>query len=178
MHLTRRTVIKASLALAACSLAPSLGLASRSGAARALHFHNTHTGESLKTVYWEKGAYNPGALKEIAHVLRDHRTNEIHPIDTRLLDLLTGLHRRIGSTKPFEVISGYRSARSNIMLQESTSGVATLSQHLLGKAIDVRLADRPLAHLRDMAWDMQKGGVGYYPASDFVHLDTGKVRRW
>jgi len=178
MNLTRRNVIKASLALAVCGMAPSFARASLPDTARKLHFYNTHTGESLAAVYWEKGEYNSEALKDIAYVLRDHRTQDMSPIDPHLLDILTDLHQRLGSSRPFEVISGYRSPRSNAMLHEHSNGVAVNSLHMYGQAIDIRLADRSLSHLRNAAWDMQRGGVGYYPASNFVHMDTGRVRRW
>ncbi len=158
-------------------MAPSFAHASLP-ASRKLHLYNTHTGESLKTVYWEKGAYIPEALTHINRVLRDHRTGDIRPMDTSLLDLIELLHRRMGSKKPFEIISGYRSPRSNAMLYEHTSGVAVNSLHMYGRAIDIRLSDRHTKHLRDMAWNLQLGGVGYYPASNFVHVDTGAVRNW
>jgi uncharacterized protein YcbK (DUF882 family) len=177
MQLTRRSVIKASFAALLCGAAPSFAYASLP-ASRRLYFHNTHTGERLKTVYWEKGAYIPGALHDIAHVLRDHRNGEVKPIDTSLLDLIELLHRRMRSSRPFEVISGYRSPSSNAMLYANTEGVAYNSLHMYGRAIDIRLPGRATSSLRDAAWNLQLGGVGYYPHSDFVHVDTGTVRRW
>ena len=162
-----------------CSLLPSFAVASYASApSRSLAFYNTHTGETLKTVYWEKGFYIVDSLREVNHVLRDHRTNEAKAMDTDLLDLLYVLHQRIESGKPFEIISGYRSPKSNMQLHEHSNGVAFKSLHMEGKAIDIRLQDRPLKNLRAMAMQLQQGGVGYYPGSDFVHVDTGAVRYW
>jgi len=178
MEYTRRHLIKASLAFAAVSAVPAFARASLPDFSRSLHFYNTHTGESLKTVYWEQGTYISEALGDINHILRDHRTGDVKPIDPQLLDVLFKLHARMQSRKPFEIISGYRSPYSNAMLHERSHGVAKNSLHMQGKAIDIRLIDRPLTALRDAAIAMQQGGVGYYAASDFVHVDTGRIRRW
>jgi uncharacterized protein YcbK (DUF882 family) len=178
MQFTRRHIIKASLGLALTGMMPSLARASLAFAPRRLHFHNTHTGESLKTIYWENGSYQGGALQEIAYVLRDHRNNTVHEIDPRLLDTLSIIHDQMGSKKPFEVISGYRSPESNALLHAHSNGVAKDSMHLYGKAIDIRLTDRRLKDIQDCAISLQEGGVGYYPSSNFVHVDTGAVRQW
>ena len=103
---------------------------------------------------------------------------EVHPIDPALLDLLHGLADLSGSTKPYQMISGYRSPATNEMLRHQSEGVASGSLHMKGQAIDIRLADVPLAKLRNAALAVRRGGVGYYPASDFVHVDTGRVRAW
>lgn len=145
---------------------------------RNLTLVNLHTQETLNCCYWRAGAYLPDALADVAKVLRDHRTGEVHPIDPRLLDLLTQLSGRLGAGRPFEVISGYRSPETNAKLHAKSSGVATRSLHMDGKAIDVRLPGVPLTKLRDVALDLQAGGVGYYPTSNFVHVDVGRVRRW
>lgn len=145
---------------------------------RALGFFNTHTAEILKATYWRDGAYDKGAIGDINQILRDHRTGEVHPIDVPLLDLLVDLHRKLGSGKPFEIISGYRSPKSNATLASASGGVAKKSLHMQGKAIDIRLRDVALKTLRAEAVAMQKGGVGFYPKSDFVHVDTGRPRQW
>lgn len=145
---------------------------------RALGFYNTHTGETLKATYWANGRYDKGALKDINFILRDHRTNEVMPIDLQLLDLLTELHRRTRSNQAFQIISGYRSPQSNALLASESGGVAKKSLHMQGKAIDIRLADVDLSDLRGTAMAMKQGGVGYYPKSAFVHVDTGRVRAW
>ena len=145
---------------------------------RAVAFNNLHTGEKLKVDYWVEGRYVPDALHEVNHVLRDYRNDEVHQIDPKLLDLLNHLHRRLDSAAPFQVISGYRSPQTNAMLHKRSHGVATHSLHMKGMAIDIRLPDRKLADLHNTALAMKAGGVGYYPKSDFVHVDVGRVRRW
>jgi uncharacterized protein YcbK (DUF882 family) len=148
--------------------------------ARSLALHNLHTGERLTTDYWVRGAYQADALAAINHVLRDFRTGDVHAIDPTLLDLLVRLHGRLESGAPFEVVSGYRSPATNAMLraEHEHSGVAAKSLHMEGQAIDIRVADRPLALLHKAALIEQEGGVGYYPDLDFVHVDVGRVRRW
>jgi uncharacterized protein YcbK (DUF882 family) len=128
--------------------------------------------------YWLKGQYLPDAMAEINRVLRDFRTHEVYPIDPKLIDLLNELHRNLGSQEAFHVISGYRSPASNSALQGTSDGVATKSLHMQGMAIDIRLPDREIADVHRAALALQAGGVGYYPASDFVHVDVGHVRRW
>lgn len=145
---------------------------------RRVAFHNLHTGESLSAVYWEQGAYVPGALSEVNHVLRDYRSGDVHPIDPRLLDLLDTLSAKVETRTPFHVISGYRSPRTNAMLHARSSGVAKNSLHMKGLAIDIRLDDVDLARLHQAALGLRSGGVGYYPGEDFVHVDVGPVRQW
>jgi len=146
---------------------------------RALGFVSTHTNEKITATYWRDGVYDKGALKDINYALRDFRTGDVAPIDPHLLDLLVELHRRAGSRKAFQVISGYRSPRTNAMLvSASNGGVAKRSLHMEAKAIDIRLYDVALSDLRRTALGMKAGGVGYYPKSDFVHVDTGRVRQW
>ncbi len=146
--------------------------------ARFLAFDNLHTGETTKLTYWEKGRYIKGALAEINYILRDHRTNEVARIDKELLDQLFVLHKKLGSRAPFQVISGYRSPKSNAKMHEHSKGVAKKSMHVEGKAIDIRLQDKDLIYIRNAALSLNAGGVGYYPQSQFVHVDTGRVRHW
>ena len=147
---------------------------------RRLAFYNTHTGESVDVVYWSDGHYVPEALEQIDRVLRDHRTNEVQEIDRRVLDLLFELRVRLKTDQPYHVISGYRTPESNAYLRgrSPASGVAQFSQHMLGRATDVRLPGEKIEAIRDAALKMRRGGVGYYPASDFVHVDVGRVRHW
>lgn len=146
--------------------------------ARRLSFESLHTGERLSTVYWADGQYLPGAMDEVSWVLRDHRTNVSHPIDPRLLDLLAALDNGFGGGATFQVISGYRSPETNKMLVAASGGVARGSLHLQGQAIDIRVPGVRLASLRDAAMSLKAGGVGFYARSDFVHVDTGRVRYW
>ncbi len=145
---------------------------------RSLSFYNTHTGESLTATYWCQGSYIPQALAEINHVLRDHRTGEVKNIDPDLLDLLHTLHGRLKSSEPFHLISGYRSPKTNAFLRQHSSGVAQKSLHTCGKAVDIRLPDRNLNTMLQAAVALKGGGVGYYPKSDFIHVDVGRVRYW
>lgn len=141
-------------------------------------FRNAHTAESFSGVYRVGDKYMPEAFERINYVLRDFRTNEVKMMDPRLIDLLFVLHYESGSSKPFEIISGYRSPKTNAMLRRASTGVARRSMHMEGKAVDLRLADTRLSYLRKVAVDLQIGGVGYYPRSNFIHIDTGRVRQW
>lgn len=145
---------------------------------RTLGFVNTHTNEKILATYWRDGAYDKGALKDINYVMRDHRTGEVAKMDPQLLDLLVELHRQTGSRKAYEIISAYRSPKTNAMLAANSGGVAKHSMHMEAKAVDIRLYDVALKDVRDTAIGMKAGGVGYYGKSNFVHVDTGRVRRW
>jgi len=147
---------------------------------RELSFYHTHTGKRLNVVYAREGRYVPSALEEINNFLFDFRTGDAAEMDPELLDLIYDVREALGSNGAYQVVSAYRSPKTNEMLRGKSgkSGVAKKSQHLLGKAIDVRLEGVKTAKLRDQAIAMKRGGVGYYEASDFVHMDTGRVRRW
>jgi uncharacterized protein YcbK (DUF882 family) len=179
--LGRRRVLAFGLGAAALALSPlkgALAALPQSGT-RALSLVSTHTNEHISAIYWRDGVYDKGALKDINYVLRDFRTGDVAPIDRHLLDLLVELHHRTGSRKAFQIISGYRSPKTNAMLvAASDGGVAKRSLHMEAKAIDIRLGDVALSDLRQTALGMKAGGVGYYKKSDFVHVDTGRVRQW
>jgi uncharacterized protein YcbK (DUF882 family) len=147
---------------------------------RELSFYHTHTGKRLDVVYWQDGKHVQSALDDINNFLSDFRTGDIVDMDPTLLDLIYDVRDSLGSDGTYQVISAYRSPKTNEMLRgkNATSGVARKSQHLLGKAIDVRLEGIETTRLRDAAIGLQRGGVGYYEQSDFVHMDTGRVRRW
>jgi uncharacterized protein YcbK (DUF882 family) len=147
---------------------------------RRLSFWNTHTREELDIVYWVGGDYVEDALEAIDSILRDHRTGEVAKVDRDLLDLLSALRTRLGTTEPFHIISGFRSPASNEYLRGRSpqSGVASKSQHLNGKAVDIRVPGQDLADVRAAAIALARGGVGFYPESDFVHVDVAKVRSW
>jgi uncharacterized protein YcbK (DUF882 family) len=175
----RRRFLGAAAALLA---APALVTSGRVEAAvpdlRTLAFAHTHTGEEISLSYASGRSYLADALARLEWFLRDFRNGETHPIDPRLFDQLHQLAAITGTKARFQVISGYRSPATNHALRARGGGVAERSLHLDGRAIDVRLADVPLADLRDAALSMRAGGVGYYPGSQFVHIDTGPVRRW
>jgi len=128
--------------------------------------------------YRRGGRYDRRALQAIDHILRDHRTGEVLPMDTGLLDLLHTLRKKLNTDEPFHVISGYRSLRTNDMLRARGRGVSRGSMHLVGKAVDIRVPGCRLAALRDAALAEKAGGVGFYPGPDFVHVDVGRVRHW
>ena len=174
----RRTVIGLALTglVATATVAPPADV--RAADARQLSFFHTHTQQSLDVVYYQNGEYVDSALDEIDRFLKDFRTGDVAEMDPKLLDTLYDLRNELGSDETFEVISAYRSPKTNEMLRGKSGGVARNSQHLLGNAIDVRLRGIKTVNLRDKALEMQRGGVGYYQKSDFVHLDTGRVRRW
>jgi uncharacterized protein YcbK (DUF882 family) len=140
-----------------------------------LSFYHTHTGETLKI---NLKAKNRLTMRNVCRFLRDFRTGEVHTIDPQLLVILSKIQKLSGSKGTFEVISGYRSAATNRMLATRYSGVAKRSLHMAGRAIDIRLTDLASCDLHDIACSLKEGGVGYYPESDFVHIDTGRVRYW
>lgn len=175
-HSTRVPHIILGSALIAGLIAP----ASRAYIAeeRQLSFYHTHTQASLHVTYAKDGEYVDSALEEINEFLSDFRTGGEVDIDPDLLDLIYDVRASLDSSGTFEVISAYRSPETNEMLRSKSNGVARNSQHVLGKAIDVRLRDVATTNLRNAAISLQRGGVGYYEGSDFVHIDTGRVRRW
>jgi uncharacterized protein YcbK (DUF882 family) len=177
IHLDRRGFLRGLGAAAAGLTASRAALAGGSGR-RALSFVHTHTGEQLSTVYYEAGAYVVPALQRVNQLLRDFRTDTLYPIDPGVLDRLYLLQAASGSDEPFQVICGYRSPATNQALRHASSGVAEHSLHMEGRAIDVRLPGIDTARLALLARSQQGGGVGYYHVSDFVHVDTGRVRIW
>ena len=162
----------------AVTLLPAGALWAKSAPTRTLSFVHTHTGERLASTYLRDGRYVPEELARINYVLRDFRTGEVKAIDPGVLDILADLRTLAAGDEAYEVICGYRSASTNAMLRARSSGVAEHSLHLEGRALDVRLPGVPTAQLRDLALGMNRGGVGYYAASDFVHLDNGRIRHW
>jgi uncharacterized protein YcbK (DUF882 family) len=175
-RLHRRGFLRAAGAAGALLLLPArLRAAARP---RSLSLHNLHTGERLSVVYREGGRYRRDALAQVDHLLRDHRTGEVHPIAPALLDLLCDLRETVGGRHAFEVISGFRSQATNDLLRAHGEGVALHSFHLLGAAADVRLPGLDTRMLRRAALSLARGGVGYYRGPDFVHVDVGPVRSW
>lgn len=148
---------------------------------RELSLHNLHTGDrTAKALFWAEGDYIADGLAEMNYVVRDWRKNEVIDLNPEVYDLLFALKQRVGDEISYDVISGYRSPDTNAALRgkRASSGVAKKSLHMVGDAIDIRVPGVKLAHLRDLAWELKMGGVGYYPKSDFIHVDVGRVRRW
>jgi len=181
-ELSRRRFLRAGLGTCAV-LALPMGASAAHAAIRRpfekkLSFLNLHTGERTQATFWANGRYIPESMRAINHVLRDHRTGDRRPIDPQLFDLLHLLQHKLGTKQEFHVISAYRSPATNAKLAEQSGGVAKNSMHTHGKAIDIRLPGRKLSDIRAAAMSLQMGGVGYYPSSNFVHLDTGNFRYW
>lgn len=180
----RRSFLKVGLLGAAtacaCALAPARALAAlgREPAMKEIAFHNLHTDEKLRLTFWKDGAFDRSALARIDRILRDHRTGEVHPIAANLIDLLHDLSLRLRTDKPFEIISGYRSPKTNAMLAKASGGVAKRSLHMDGLATDIRVTGISLRRIQTEALFLSRGGVGFYPQSDFVHVDIGRPRRW
>ena len=177
--LSRRLFLGAGIGtFAGLLMASPLQAAVRAMPERALRLYNIHTGEWLKTVYWADGRYIARSLTQINALLRDHRSGDTHPIDPHLLDLLAATHRRLGNKGAIHIVSGYRSPATNAMLASSTDGVAQGSLHMSGKAVDIRIPGANTRTVGRAAKSLKGGGVGTYPGSKFVHLDTGRVRYW
>ena len=178
MDLQRRQVLIGGLAGLAGLAGMRPSAAASALEANRLSFYHIHTAETLSVAYREHGVIVPDAIAAIDHLLRDFRTGEAHNIDVDLLDTLSLLHEASGRRGRFEIISGYRSPRTNAALRAATSGVAEKSLHIHGRAIDVRSTGLATSELRDAALELARGGVGYYRQSNFVHLDTGAFRSW
>jgi uncharacterized protein YcbK (DUF882 family) len=157
---------------------PSRGAPQSEPRSKRIALLNLHTDERLEIEYFHDAAYAPDALAAIARVLRDFRTGEQHTIDPQLMDYLVDVAASVGAAPDFSVISGYRSPQTNERLHERSRGVALHSLHMQGRAIDVRLPKIDCRDLAACAQGLRRGGVGYYRASDFVHLDTGNFRTW
>ncbi len=170
--------LSASMGMATAFTMPNAYAKATATPERKIAFKNLHTGEEIKTTYWVEGEYLMNELEDINRLLRDHRTDEITQIDPFLLDQLVQLQEQLGSHKAFDVISGYRSPKSNDALRQTSSGVAKKSFHTLGKAIDIRLPGYGTNDLFRAACSLKSGGVGRYAKTGFIHMDTGPTRNW
>ena len=177
-HTSRRRFLQLGLGTTASLAMPSAFANILAEPERKLALLNLHTGESINATYWAEGQYQTSELHAISRVLRDHRTGDSYDMDNNLIDMLNLLHHKVDGKQEFHVISGYRSPKSNAQLRKNSSGVAKKSFHMQGRAIDIRLPGRDLSALRSAALDLKTGGVGYYPKSGFIHVDTGHVRQW
>ena len=180
---TRRAVLQAGFAAGSLIITPQALYAATSKIAlpdeRELSVISTHTNERATATYWREGKLHRDGMREINHVLRDHRSGDIIGMDPKLMDFLYELKCAAGCNEPFHIISGYRSPATNAMLRgKSNGGVAKKSWHMQGRAIDIRVPGVKTSELRNLAVELKRGGVGYYASSDFVHIDTGPVRRW
>ena len=145
---------------------------------RELSFLNLHTGERLRAEYVHNGQVVPSAMRAISVLMRDHYNDKIHPIDQHLLDIANVLQSHVGNRSAINVVCGYRSPETNAWMHEASAGVAAHSMHIEGRAMDIRMPGVRLASLKKAAIALKMGGVGYYPHDDFVHIDSGEVRKW
>src|SRR5271166_1438806 len=177
------TISRASVAavLVAAWLAPnSTESAVADGDTRTVVLSNSHTNESGSFTYMVNGVYDEATLDKLNWFLRDWRLNEPTKMDPHLFDIVWEVYRESGSQQPIDVLSGYRSPQTNAMLRRRSRQVAEHSQHMEGRAIDAHFIDVGTARIRDIAMQMQSGGVGFYPtgATPWVHIDSGSVRYW
>ncbi|MGB1077767.1 MAG: YcbK family protein [Bdellovibrionales bacterium] len=181
-NVDRRLFLKGGLALSATALISTVGVtpvfAAPKNGRYEFSIHNMHTGESYTGVYRVGNEYLPDAFEGINKTLRDHRSGEVFPIDPRVIDIAAAVHRMSGSRKEFQVLSGYRSPKTNNKLRKKSGGVAKQSLHMSGQAMDLKLPDVSTTRLRELAIKLKAGGVGYYPRSGFVHVDSGQFRTW
>ena len=181
LSITRRGLLGA-FAATAITAAPTFtnaaGLLRGAGDIRRLKMVSPRTGEKIDTIYWIEGDYIKDAVREITLFMRDWRTNDIMPIDTRTIDIMAAAHNLMDVDEPYMMLSGYRSPQTNAMLRRRSSGVAKNSRHLRGQAADLRLRSRSVNQIYRAAMTCHGGGVGKYSGSNFVHMDCGPVRSW
>ena len=178
---TRRALLGAFAAtavVAAPTYSKAAGFLRGGGDIRRIMMYSGRTGERIDMIYWVEGDYIKDAIREVNFFMRDWRTNDVKNIDIRAVDLMAAAHRLMDCTEPYNLISGYRSPKTNAMLRSRSSGVAKNSRHLRGQAADLRLSTRSVSQMARAAAACKAGGVGRYTRSNFVHMDCGPVRTW
>ena len=160
------------------SIGSSAGFFSKAGDIRRIKFQNSNTGERVNTIYWIEGQYVQEALDEINYFMRDWRQNKVIRIDTANLDIISATQTLLDTEEPFELLSGYRTIKTNKMLARVTAGVARNSYHIKGMAADLRMRSRTVNQIGKAAESCNLGGIGRYVSSSFVHIDCGPKRRW
>lgn len=178
--MNRRIFLRSAAAITGSSIVPTAfaNLTSATEVEKELHLYNIHTGEFVKTTFQQAGQYDQQGLDQLDHLLRDHRSGESTLISRTLLDDIHTLQQLFKPNQAIEIISGYRSPKTNERLRAMGHGVAKRSLHMQGKAIDIRIPGINLRQVRKAALALKSGGVGYYPKSGFIHLDVGRVRQW
>ena len=180
--LSRRTVLGGLACMAATAATQAQASAPHvlrgAGDFRHIALNNWRTGEWVNTVYWADGAYIPGALEALNHILRDWREDAVRPMDPGVIDILAATRDLLECTEPFEIVSGYRTRKTNAMLRSRMTGVARNSYHCRGMAVDITMKSRSVRQISGAALSLHRGGVGRYTRSEFVHLDCGPVRNW
>ena len=175
----RRDFLKKSIILGAgLTVSPHELFSYRLPVDRSIKLFNVHTGEHLKATYWAKDHFVKDEIKKINYFLRDFRTGDVQEMDIKLLDLLYSIQLIRDTDKAIKVYSGYRSPKTNERLRKRSEGVAKNSYHLKAQAIDINLPGTDLKNLKKLATFLRRGGVGYYPKSGFMHIDTGPIRYW
>ncbi len=178
----RRDLLKIGSAGLIASMIPFVSARSAAAATNngtwKIAFRHAHTGESFSGVYRVGDKYLPEAFERINYVLRDFRTKEVFPMDPHVIDILSLIHKKLDANDPYSILSAYRSPKTNAMLGGRTRGVASNSFHMYGQATDIRISGFSSKKIRNIAQSLKAGGVGYYPRSGFVHVDTGAVRTW
>jgi uncharacterized protein YcbK (DUF882 family) len=164
--------------LSSIAVPSSTETAAANGDTRTLNFYHSHTGESIQATFRVNGSYDPAVLEKLNWFLRDWRNNDRTRMDPRLFDVVWEAYRTAGATQPIVIVSAYRSPQTNAMLRRRSHGVAEHSQHILGRAMDTTMPGMPMERIREIGMRLQHGGVGWYPSSNFVHLDVGSVRAW
>lgn len=178
---TRRGFLKWTGAVTAgvmCGLIDALPASARETIGYKVSIHNIHTDETFSGVYRVGKYYSPKAFRQINRLMRDHRTGDIHPIDPRLIDIVSKIQKQCRCSQPVELLSGFRSPKTNTMLRRKSRGVAKNSYHTKGQAADIQIPGASTKKTRNAALALRAGGVGYYPRKSFVHVDTGDVRTW
>ena len=181
MSISRRKFLKAGILTVAAGIIPCRTMAAVDGLLsenRRICIRNLHTKEYADVVFWESGSYVPSGLEELNHMFRDHYNGSVKDMDRGLFDLLFAIQQKLNTSEPFHLISGYRSVTTNSLLRKQSKSVAKKSLHIYGKAADLRLPGHKLKDLRKAAYELKAGGVGYYPKSNFLHVDVGNVRFW
>lgn len=177
MDFTRRGFLTGAMGAALFSSLPAAAEALGNRSVRAIKIHSVNRGEKTEVAYWRNGRYDADGLRKLRWVFRDWRNGQQHHMDPKLYDIIFSLQEGLGEDH-FDLISGYRSPATNAMLRRRSSGVAKNSLHLRGLAADLRPNRNSLSTMRSHARSLRAGGVGYYPSSNFVHVDTGRVRSW
>jgi len=177
---SKRGLLKGMVLTASGLLLPGYSMAGllKGSKKRKIALYNTHTREDIEVTYWKNGSYQERELSRINELLRDHRREEVMAMDVDVIDQIFAIQKRLGSKEQVSIISGYRSKSSNEELRQRRRGVAKRSYHTLGRAIDIRIPGQSLSKQRKAALQLSAGGVGYYRRSNFLHIDTGPVRRW
>jgi uncharacterized protein YcbK (DUF882 family) len=175
----RRKILKGIIGAVAVGALPKNSFASpQIKESRSLRLYNRHTNERESAEFFQNGVYQGDALAGLDHILRDHRQNISAPMDPKLFELLHQLQSKVDNHSEIHIISGFRSPKTNALLAGNSKGVAKKSYHMKGMALDIAIPGVDLKHLKDAARSLQLGGVGYYPNSGFIHIDTGRVRSW